>query len=235
VADARVECSELVLDLGAGTGRLTDELARTGARVWAIELDAVFAASLRRRFAATPNVRVMERDLRAFPLPCEPFRVVANVPFGVTTAILRRLLDDPRVPLTRADVIVEWDLAKKRAACWPSTLLGVCWGAWYELTLVRRLPRGCFEPAPSVDAAVLRITRRPEPLVPIHEFRAFEAFVRDGFERGLPEGRGVRGTARRSGIPRHAAARELDVYQWSALFEAARDPAGVQARRLSER
>lgn len=211
---------QLVLDIGAGSGRLTGELARAGARVHAIELDPVHAATLRRRFASSGNVRVVEGDAVETVLPRESFRVVANLPFGRTTAILRRLLDDPRTPLTRADVVVEWDLARKRERCWPSTLLGVCWGAWYELALVRRLPRGCFEPPPSVDAGLLRIARRPRPLVPVREARRFREFVRAGFESGLPRGRAVRAGCRELGIARGASARELDVHQWAALFAA---------------
>lgn len=223
---------ELVLDLGAGSGRLTAELARSGARVHAIELDPVDAASLRRLSASRPNVTVVEADALRVPLPRDPFRVVANLPFGRTTAILRRLLDDPRVPLVRADVIVEWDLARKRAACWPSTLLGVCWSAWYELVLVRRLPRACFGPPPSVDAALLRIERRPAPLVRVDEARRFTAFVRRGFEHDLPRGRAAKAACRALGIPRAATARELDVYQWAALFRGlhpAGGPANVRA------
>src|SRR4029077_11725638 len=102
----------------------------------------------------------------------------ANLPFAAGTAILRRLLSDPRVPLMQLDAIVEWGLAAKRTAVWPSTLLGCTWGAWYELRLVRRVPRACFAPPPSVDAAVLRATRREEPLVPVHEARSYVTVLR---------------------------------------------------------
>jgi 23S rRNA (adenine-N6)-dimethyltransferase len=226
VADAAVQPHELVLDLGAGNGRLTHELARTGARVLAIELDPDDAGTLRRRFASSRNVSVVEGDALAAALPLEQFRVVANLPFGRTTAILRRLLDDPLVPLTRADVIVEWDLARKRAACWPSTLLGVCWGAWYELAVVRRLPRTCFDPPPSVDAALLRITPRARPLVAVADHERFRAFVRAGFEKGLAPSSVVRRRARELGVTPRAPARELDVYQWAALFAALPGAAG---------
>jgi 23S rRNA (adenine-N6)-dimethyltransferase len=222
VADARVRQHELVLDIGAGTGRLTHWLARAGAHVRAIELDPGHAQTLRERFAGSPDVTVVEGDALVVPLPRVPFRVVANLPFGRTTAILRRVLDDPRVPLARADVIVEWGLARKRAGCSPSTLLGVCWSAWFEPMLVRRLPRGGFEPPPSVDAGLLRFVRRTEPLVAISDATAFRRFVRLGFEDRLPAGRAARRVYRELGIARGATARELDVYQWAELFHALR-------------
>src|SRR5207237_2085896 len=98
--------------------------------------------------------------------PAEPFKVVANLPFGSAAAILRALLDDPTVPLVSADLVVQWELAAKRAAVWPSTFAGAYWGAWSRFALVRRLPRCAFAPPPSVDAGVLRIERRARSPVP---------------------------------------------------------------------
>jgi 23S rRNA (adenine-N6)-dimethyltransferase len=222
VADARIAPDELVVDIGAGGGRLTGPLARTGAEVWAIELDPQLARALRSRFARGGNVRVVGGDAMREPLPRRPFRVVANLPFGSTTAILRRLLDDPGVPLRQADVIVEWGLARKRAACWPSTLLGITWGAWYELTVVRRLPAGCFEPRPSVDAAVLRATRRATLLVDELCAPRFRAFVRTAFAAGLPRSRAARRCLHVLGLDARAQPRDLDVHQWAALFDVIR-------------
>ena len=155
-------------------------------------------------------------------LPAEPFVVVANLPFAAGTAILRRLLGDPRVPLTQLDTIVEWGLAAKRTAVWPSTLLGCTWGAWYELSLVRRVPRTCFAPPPSVDAAVLRATRRSTPLVPPAEAGTYEAVLRRAFaaraplDRILPR-RLVHRAAHELGFDPRGTARDLDAVQWAAL------------------
>jgi 23S rRNA (adenine-N6)-dimethyltransferase len=220
VADACIDPDELVLDIGAGSGRLTAPLARSGADVWAIELDAELARGLRARFASKNTVRVVEGDALRVALPRRPFRVVANIPFGSTTAILRRLLDDLSLPLSSADVIVEWGVADKRAACWPSTLLGVTWAAWFDLAVVRRLPAGCFEPKPSVDAAVLRARRRSAPLVAERDAQRFRAFVRSAFADGLPRSRSARRCLDALGVNRQARPRDLDVHQWSALFAA---------------
>jgi 23S rRNA (adenine-N6)-dimethyltransferase len=235
-----------VLDLGAGRGALTRALADAGARVRAVELDPVELQQLRTRFDADPRVEVVEGDARQVPLPAEPFAVVANLPFAAGTAILRRLLGDPRVPLTQLDAIVEWGLAAKRTAVWPSTLLGCTWGAWYELSLVRRVPRACFAPPPSVDAAVLRATRRREPLVPPADAPAYEALLRRAFaaqaplDRILPRGV-VHRLARERGFDPHAAARDLDARQWAQLYAAVRSAmprpraAGPRRRRGSRR
>ena len=216
-----------MLDLGAGRGALTRALADAGARVRAVELDPAALRELATRFGDDPRVEVVEGDATVVPLPEEPFAVVANLPFAVGTSILRRLLGDPRVPLAQLDGIVEWGLAVKRTAVWPSTLLGCAWGAWYELSLVRRVPRACFAPPPSVDAAVLRASRRLDPLVPVEEANAYGALLQRAFaargplDRILPRGI-VHRAAHEFGFDPHAAARDLDVRQWPELYAAVR-------------
>jgi 23S rRNA (adenine-N6)-dimethyltransferase len=201
VRDACLTRDDLVVDLGAGTGRLTAELARVARRVVALELDPDLAGRLRGRW---PNVEVVEADAREVQLPREPFRMVANLPFAGTNEILRHLLDDPRVPLVRADLVVQWGVAVKRALPWPSTVNGVVWGAWYSTRVARRLPRGAFAPPPSVDAAVLVFERRPAPLVPLELASGYRRFVARGFREGR---RLVR-----------AEPRQLDPYEWAARF-----------------
>ena len=181
VRAAQIRRGDLVLDLGAGSGALTAPLARCSGRVVAVEIDPELAAGLGRRF---PDVDVRAADALRVPLPEGPFKVVANLPFDGATAILRRLLD-PRLRLTSADVIVDWHFASKRAAVWPTTQLGASWGAWFELSVVRRLPRCVFAPPPSVDAGVLRIVPRSEPLVVVSERRAYEAFLVRAFRDGI--------------------------------------------------
>lgn len=198
---------DLVVDLGAGTGRLTNELARVARHVVAVELDRRLAARLRDRW---PNVELVEADAVTVPLPSEPFRVVANLPFSRTNDLLHRLLDDPRTQLVRADLIVEWGVALKRALPWPSSVSSVLWGAFYESAVSRRLPRSAFEPPPSVDGGVLVFRRRGEPLVSEARADDYRTFVARGFRHGLG--------SLRCRTPRGAIARELDPHQWAELF-----------------
>jgi 23S rRNA (adenine-N6)-dimethyltransferase len=174
---------DFVVEIGAGPGLLTEALAARAGRVDAIELDPALAASSRRRLRRLPNVRVIHADARTHPLPREPFRVVASLPFGATTAILRRLLDEPTGPLRRVDVVVQWEVARKRAGGGPGTLLSAYWGAWFEFRVGYRLPAECFRPPPAVDAAMLTITRRARPLVPACDRHRYRALLSAGFER----------------------------------------------------
>jgi 23S rRNA (adenine-N6)-dimethyltransferase len=131
-----------VLDLGAGTGALTLPLAAVAGRVVAIERDPKLARRLGRR--APANVSVHERAIEDMWLPRRPFRVVANLPFAGSNAIVRRLLARG-VPLLGADLIVELGAAR----------------GWVErsprCSIACVLPADAFVPAPRCQAAVLRI------------------------------------------------------------------------------
>jgi len=201
VAGADISSGDLVVDIGAGSGRLTAELACVARRVVAIELDPRLAASLRGRW---PNVHVVAGDALDVALPDEPFRVVANIPFAHTSELLHRLLDDPRLPLVRADLIVEWGVAVKRGLPAPSSVSGILWGAFHELRVERKLPAAAFDPPPACDAGVLVATRRSRPLIPPGELPDYRRFVADAFRRG-----------RRIG---GALPRDLDAHHWAERY-----------------
>lgn len=151
---------DLVMELGAGLGALTTPLAATGARVIAVERDPRFVAKLQRKFAGEPGVRVVEGDARTVMLPHRPFAVVANIPYAISTALLRRLLDPETTPVAGADLLVEWGFAKRMTATHPRDLEVAWWQARFELRIAGRVPPGSFRPRPAVDSAHLVIRRR---------------------------------------------------------------------------
>jgi 23S rRNA (adenine-N6)-dimethyltransferase len=136
-----------VLDLGAGHGAVTAALLDAGADVVAVEIDQRAVDVLRRRF---PDARVVEGDLVTVPLPRRPYRVVANLPFATTSAILRRLLD-PRGQLVAATLVLQ----RGAAIGWSQRHV-----RRFDLRLGPTIPASRFRPMPSVDAAVLHVRRR---------------------------------------------------------------------------
>jgi 23S rRNA (adenine-N6)-dimethyltransferase len=220
-----------VLEVGAGAGRLTEPLARRGASVIAVELDPRFADQLRRRFARDAHVDVVQDDILQVPFPSGRFRVFGNIPFGITTPILRRLVEEPASPMERADLVVQLEAARKRASVWPTTLLSLGWLPWWEFTVVRRIPARAFEPPPRVDAALLVVTRRVSPLLGAEERPAYVALLRRAFEHGSwPVRRSLhremtgttwRRLVRERGLASDATPPQLDVFDWIDVFQSA--------------
>lgn len=225
VRDARVGPADHVVEIGAGTGRLTGPLADRAGLVTAIELDPILVEGLRRRFARRSNVRIVRADATRVPPPSEPWRAFGNVPFALTTSILRRLLDDVDGSLRRADLLVQLEAARKRAAVPARTLLSLGWQPWWELSLTRRIPRRGFEPMPSVDAGLLVVRRREPPLLDADRRRPYLALLARAFDRSsVPVRRSLRVSplswkrfARERGIDVDARPSDLDVWDWVAI------------------
>jgi 23S rRNA (adenine-N6)-dimethyltransferase len=226
VAAAGIRRDDLVVEIGAGTGRLTAPLAAHACSVIAIELDPALAAGLRRRFAAEPRVTVVEADALSAALPDRPYRIVANLPFSITTAMLRRVLDDPATPMLGADVVVQRGWALKRTAARPSTLLSAGWWPWWELAVERLLPPGCFQPPPAVESAVVSVRARSRPLVPAGAAGTYRSMLHRAYRRDnrpvrlalrLERGRWT-AFARSRGLAVDARPTHLDAWDWAALF-----------------
>jgi len=160
VSTADLGPDDLVIDFGAGPGTITAPLARTGSRVLAVERDARFVATLRRRFADWSAVRVVQEDVRTVRLPRRAFAVVASIPFAVSTPLLRRLLTPAASGFSRAELVVEWGLAKRLTALNARDLESAWWSCRFALTVRRRIPAWSFSPEPKVDAAHLGVRRR---------------------------------------------------------------------------
>jgi 23S rRNA (adenine-N6)-dimethyltransferase len=232
VRQANVGPADHVWEIGAGSGRLTEPLADRARLVTAVERDPFLADGLRTNFSRRTPVEVVLGDALHVPLPARPYRAFGNIPFAITTPLLRRLLDDPASPLLRVDVLIQLEAARKRCAVAPSSLLTLGWAPWWEFALVRRVGRLGFEPPPSVDAGMLAISRRDPPLLPAAARAAYVRLVRRAFDRGSwPVRRSLRDVVppttwkrmtRERGLSVDATPRDLDVFDWVALFSVLR-------------
>ncbi|HZQ11167.1 MAG TPA: 16S rRNA (adenine(1518)-N(6)/adenine(1519)-N(6))-dimethyltransferase RsmA [Anaerolineae bacterium] len=187
VRTAELEPSSVVLEIGPGLGHLTRALAQAGAQVVAVEVDRELAARLRTEFAETPNVHIVEGDVLT-QAPIEwlreagrqpPYIVVANLPYYITSAILRYLLEAP-IPPTRLVVMVQREVAQQIVAQPPHlNLLAVSVQFYGTPRLVDIVPAGAFYPRPKVDSAILRVDVTPRRAA-IDSARFFQ-LVRAGF------------------------------------------------------
>ncbi|NUP46556.1 MAG: 23S ribosomal RNA methyltransferase Erm [Catenulispora sp.] len=219
-----------IIELGAGDGALTGPLSRLGRPVTALEIDPRRVRRLRDRFG--PDVAVVQADVLRYRFPAAPHTVVGNVPFHLTTAIIRKLMAERG--WGHGVLIVQWEVARRRAGVGGASLLTASWWPWYEFAVDRRIPAAAFRPVPSVDAGLLLMRRRKVPLVPGSDQRGYQNFVRQVFQapgRGLEDmigrtGRVRRADARdwawRSRVPARALPKDLTAEQWAGLWELVR-------------
>ena len=182
VRAADVRKTDQVLEIGPGLGILTRALSRSAGRVLAVELDRDLAAALPRLVPA--NVQIIADDALRFD-PAEhvagPYKLVANLPYHVTSPVLLRYLALESRPDVLV-VMVQKEVAQRIAAP-PGRLsyLAVAVQSVATVRIVRIVSPGAFFPRPKVDSAVLRLAPLPSPLVPPGERTAFLEFVQAGF------------------------------------------------------
>ena len=218
-----------VLELGAGNGAVTEALLSLNRPVTAVEVDPRMVAQLRRRFGR--RVDVVAADLLTVDLPA-PHDIVSNVPFGITTPLVRRLL--PQRSWHTSVLLVQWEVARKRAGVGGTTMLTAAWWPWYEFALDRRVPAAAFAPSPAVDGGILVISRRDRPLLDPTDRQPYQQLARaifTGRGRGLSAVLRARlpGPALEQWLVRHHVdarqlPRDLTAPQWAELWtEVARD------------
>lgn len=183
VASLPLQRGDTVLEIGAGRGIVTQALAARGCRVIAIEKDPALYDALARRFAASHNVEVQRGDFLNHALPPCPYRVVSNLPYGITSAVVRRLVRGPAAP-EDAWLVLQREAAEKFAGLPRETLFSLLAKPRFTLSILRRFRRADFRPPPSVDSVLLRIRRRETPLVAATSRRQYERFIRARFGHG---------------------------------------------------
>jgi 23S rRNA (adenine-N6)-dimethyltransferase len=216
------------IELGAGEGSLTVPLAALVPHLTAVELDPVMAERLRHRVRGLPHVEVLETDVLTMPHPDDDFVLVGNIPFAITSAIVDWALASPR--LTAATLITQREYARKRTGDYGRwSLATIRTWPWWEWSLGPRIRRDAFRPRPAVDAAVLRLERRQQPLVPRSQERIWLRAVETGFKgvggslraslRTIYPHRRVDAALARAGVSRDEVVAFVAPDQWTLIFD----------------
>lgn len=187
---ARLLPNDVVLEVGPGPGTLTALLAEQAGCVVAVELDQRLISHLRNLFADQPHVHIVHGDIlklapeEVVSAACPDmgqYKVVANLPYYITSAVLRHLLEADHPPSLLV-LTVQREVAQRIVAKPPHmSLLAVSVQFYAEPHIVARIPAGAFRPIPKVDSAVLRLERRPQPAVDVEDADVFFSVVRAGF------------------------------------------------------
>ncbi len=184
VSAADLEPADTVLEIGPGLGALTLELAKAAGRVVAVELDQRLIPVLEQQLAGADNVKLVHGDildLDPATLISGPFKVVANVPYYITAAILRHLL----AAQTRPQLVVltvQREVARRLTAKPGNmSLLAGSVQFYGQVRQMAVIKAGSFYPRPKVDSAVVRIDLYPRPVLPVSAEASFFRVVKAGF------------------------------------------------------
>jgi 16S rRNA (adenine1518-N6/adenine1519-N6)-dimethyltransferase len=188
VAAAELQPGDRVVEVGPGLGVLTRRLLAADVSVLAVELDPRLAAYLRRELGSLPGFDLIEADaLSLHPrdlFPDEAFKLVANIPYHITSPLLHAFLEGERPP-TLTVLLVQAEVAQRVAAA-PGQMsyLSVFVQNVATAEIIGRVPAASFEPAPDVDSAILRLRRRASPQIPVGAGREpFYRIVQAGFRQ----------------------------------------------------
>lgn len=219
---ADIRKGECVLEIGPGTGLLTQALVDAGAQVTAVEADHDLIAPLRETFGDA--IDLIEGDVLSAPLSLpQPYKLIANIPYNITSAIIERFLTTEPKP-TRMVLMVQREVADRITASPPDmSVLAVACQLYAACKKVTNVPRGAFRPMPKVDSAVVRLDVREGNFEPvIHLAKIGFASRRKQLHRNLSD-RGVASSERvkelltRLGKPETARAETLTTDDWVYL------------------
>jgi 16S rRNA (adenine1518-N6/adenine1519-N6)-dimethyltransferase len=232
---AKVSSEDTVLEIGAGLGSLTYLLAQQSHQVVAVELDHRLIAPLREALAGFTNVTICEGDmLKLSPdvlIDAERYVVVANIPYYITSALIRHLLEADHKP-TRMVLTVQQEVAERiLARDGKMSLLALSVQVYGKPELKARIPAGCFYPPPEVDSAVLSIELYEESLIPSGSLDLFFKLAHAGFAQKRKTLRNTLATGMNespawaekllntAGIDPQRRAETLSIQEWKQLVE----------------
>jgi 16S rRNA (adenine1518-N6/adenine1519-N6)-dimethyltransferase len=199
-----------IVEVGAGVGTLTIALAARCRRVVAVELDHRLIPALREVVAGSDSVEVVEADILKLDVaqlyPSGGEVVAGNIPYNLTGALIRKLLDSPPRP-RRLSLVVQKEVAERWTATTGASLSTVAVQVFAKARLVLTIPAGSFTPPPRVDSALVVLEVRDKPAVDVPDMNAFFRLVEAVFQFRRKQLGGALG--RIAGIGSEAAAKRL--------------------------
>lgn len=190
VKAAAVQSGESIVEVGAGFGALTEALRDRGARVWALEIDSGFVRTLHKRFAQVPEIEVihsdaLEYDFRGLADSVGKLRVVANLPYSISSRLLFRFVENRGI--FRSLVILLQREVAERLVAPPATreygILSVLLGVTAEVEVLFHIPPQAFYPEPAVTSTLIRVIFPDVPPVPVANMGLLILLVKAAFGR----------------------------------------------------
>lgn len=218
--------SDLVLEIGPGSGIITQELLTKAGQVIAVELDPYWYNQLQLKFRDDHNLLLYKGDFLTHTLPKLPYKVFANIPFAIEGKIICKLIEANNPPQD-CYLVVMSELAKRLAAENTNNMFSAMHKPWFDFTIIHHFKPADFSPTPSVQAVLFQFVRKQTPLLPFLQRSKYQDFVKLGYT----DGQSVRSNLKKKfplsqvdqalqacSIGKKAKPSHLSVEQWVALF-----------------
>ena len=217
IGHSNIKPTDLVYDIGAGTGAITIALSQKAKFVVAIEVEPIAAKKLRENIEGKfPNVDIIERDFMEVPLPAKPYKIFSNIPFHLSSPIIHKITEDAHPP-EAAYLIVQRQFANKLLPNYDgfTGALGMMIGPVFGVRIRRPLKRSDYSPPPAVDTVLIEIKRREEPFIPLDQMEKYRTFIEGCFSdpkifKKTPQAK--------IGLKEGIKPSEMKLHQWVDLF-----------------
>lgn len=223
---------DVVYEIGPGQGIITEQLLRVSAKVVAYEIDSNLYNKLKDRYIGDGKLVLHLGDFMDCPLPTGPYKVFSNIPFNISSAVIKKLTNANSSPVD-THLIVQKEAAAKimgRPLDSKNSQMATLLYPWFDISAVHSFRKNDFFPAPRVDTLLIRILRRARPLIGLFEKKLFDDFVvytYSQFKPNVLEGlASIFGAKQLSlilhkiGIPDTARPTEIEPAKWVELFNA---------------
>jgi 23S rRNA (adenine-N6)-dimethyltransferase len=178
--ESSISSDDIVYEIGPGKGIITKELAKRAKKVIAIEKDCNLYIKLKKKFELNDTIVLYNADFLKFKIRESYYKVFANIPFNITSAVMRKIVYAANPPV-EAYLILQKEAAEKFLGVPKTTQFSVLAKPWFKLKIIRIFKRTDFSPVPHVDVVLLHIEKRVPPLVSAREITLYERFVKCGF------------------------------------------------------
>lgn len=217
VGHSSIKPTDTVYDIGAGSGAISAVLAKRARYVYAIEVEPRMAEKLRENMHKYPNVEVLETDFLSLPLPGTPYTIFANIPFHLSSEIVRKITSAPNPPKAAA-LIVQKQFARKLLidSDYFTGQIGAMIAPWFSVKIRRPLRRTDYWPHPNVDTVLMEIKPRPEALLPFDKMGEYQAMVESAFHDPM---RFKKLPLHKAGIREGVKPSQVKLAQWLILFQ----------------
>ena len=218
---AGIQKSDTILEIGAGKGHITKALSDACEKVISYEIDPRLYKRLKGQLQS--NVRLYCGDFLKCRLPVEPYRVFANIPFSITTDIVRKLTMADSLPQGMW-LIMEKGAAKRFCGLPKDSLMSLLIKPRYDMKIVHYFSRGDFHPAPGVDVVMLEFRRRSGSDVPPEQWTCYQKFLQHSLRYGLfgknalLTKKQINTALKLEGLPKLTPSGEILYIQWLCLF-----------------